>query len=509
MTTPAGAVASASPAEARYRPALVAGTVSTALLTIASYVVAPLPAASRLSSLGWLGELRSSAPAASAAAVLICLSGFALLISWIRLAPGRDGTPRLTARQSIRLAAAWAAPLLLALPLTSQDVYSYIAVGHLQLSGIDPWTHGVDSLPDWTSLGVDPRWSATATPYGPVAVAVFAALAFLGGPVGALGPVLLARVLMTAGVGLTAIALLRIARRTNTAAGTALWAGVANPLVLLTGVLAVHVDALIAGLVAIGLASAHGSWPSVRGRSWLAWLSTTLATAIKPTSAIAYPALVRIAGEDALPARRRVAHLAWMGIGSVAASALLLAALGGSLAQWLSALFSTPQLARPLWYVPVQILTGWNLLAADEGTTPPVAKGIATIVMAVALLAAAITALWPGRRLHPLDQLALASAIFLAGQSIIWPWYLLLLVTVLAASPSLARAAPALMLGTIFFTTQSLSAGFFDTSAMPEAVVPVFNVLPGIAGVAWIGWIVAGSILRRRQGRGADRVRRG
>ena len=63
---------------------------------------------------------------------------------------------------------AWVAPLVLAPPLFSRDVYSYFAQGRVVASGQDPYETGVAVIDGWFEDGVDPMWAETPTPYGPV-----------------------------------------------------------------------------------------------------------------------------------------------------------------------------------------------------------------------------------------------------------------------------------------------------------------------------------------------------
>ncbi|WKK72185.1 polyprenol phosphomannose-dependent alpha 1,6 mannosyltransferase MptB [Rathayibacter oskolensis] len=107
---------------------------------------------------GWLIEL---------SAVAVLGGGLLLLVAWLRLrAVALDGRPG-SLRTILVAAVAWAAPLLLTVPLFSRDMFSYVAQGRLMTQGIDPYTHGVATLPGWFALGVDPQWADTPTPYGP------------------------------------------------------------------------------------------------------------------------------------------------------------------------------------------------------------------------------------------------------------------------------------------------------------------------------------------------------
>ena len=65
--------------------------------------------------------------------------------------------------------ALWVAPLLVAPPLFSRDVYTYGAEGELVARGINPYTHGLESLGRSRFFALaDPLWRHAHAPYGPV-----------------------------------------------------------------------------------------------------------------------------------------------------------------------------------------------------------------------------------------------------------------------------------------------------------------------------------------------------
>lgn len=119
--------------------------------------------------------LRSSPTAVELSAMLVVLGGLAVLAAWLML--GRVLTGR---RDGLRLvliaSAAWVLPLLPALPLYSRDAFSYLAQGRLMVAGLDPYQNGVSALPGWFSGGVDPLWANSPSPYGPLFIAIEAAI---------------------------------------------------------------------------------------------------------------------------------------------------------------------------------------------------------------------------------------------------------------------------------------------------------------------------------------------
>src|SRR5699024_3361164 len=63
---------------------------------------------------------------------------------------------------------AWIAPLLLAAPLSTRDVYSYLMQGAMVRDGFDPHTAGPAVNPGPFLLEVSQDWRNTTTPYGPL-----------------------------------------------------------------------------------------------------------------------------------------------------------------------------------------------------------------------------------------------------------------------------------------------------------------------------------------------------
>ncbi|CAM5579655.1 Alpha-(1-_6)-mannopyranosyltransferase [Streptomyces purpurascens] len=69
------------------------------------------------------------------------------------------------------------------------------------------------------------------------------------------------RLVALAGVALMAAALPRLARHSGADPSAALWLGALNPLVLLHLVAGAHNDAVMLGLLGVGLVAALGRWP--------------------------------------------------------------------------------------------------------------------------------------------------------------------------------------------------------------------------------------------------------
>jgi hypothetical protein len=191
----------------------------------------------------------------------------ALSAAWVLLrrrtsVPGHDVTVAVVAG----LALLWTVPLLLAPPMGSRDVYSYVAHGELAAQGLDPGTVPPSGLGLTSPIyqAVDPIWRHVASAYGPAntdlaQVSVEAA----GHHPGA--AVVWLRMWCTLGVVLIGIGVVVLARVSGRDPVDALALAVASPLAIVQLIGGPHNEALMAGLMACGVAVAcarpsRGGW---------------------------------------------------------------------------------------------------------------------------------------------------------------------------------------------------------------------------------------------------------
>ncbi len=141
----------------------------------------------------------------------------------------------------------WAAPLLLAPPMLSRDVYAYVGQAALVVEGVDPYSNGPAALDGPLVDGIDEVWRETPSPYGPLWLTLASLVVRVTGEslLPALGGM---RLLAVLGLVLAGWALRRLG------GDRALWLGIANPLVLLHLVGGAHNEALMLGLMLAGLA---------------------------------------------------------------------------------------------------------------------------------------------------------------------------------------------------------------------------------------------------------------
>ena len=125
------------------------------------------------------------------------------------------------------------------------------------------------------------------------------------------------RLVALLGVGLMAAALPRLARHSGADPAAALWLGALNPLVLLHLVAGAHNDAIMLGLLGLGLVAALGRWPI------LGAVLVTLAALVKAPAVLGLAAIVvlRIRAGDR-PARAVLTAAATAVATTVAATAV-------------------------------------------------------------------------------------------------------------------------------------------------------------------------------------------
>ncbi|MFJ6572632.1 polyprenol phosphomannose-dependent alpha 1,6 mannosyltransferase MptB [Streptomyces sp. NPDC091292] len=212
---------------------------------------------------------------------LVCAYfGLVLLITaWWRMGRAVRGPQPPSQRSLLLTLAIWASPLLIAPPLFSRDVYSYLAQGAMADAHMDVYTYGPAQLGGPFASEVAPLWQHTPAPYGPVAVGLAAAIAKVSSSqlsAGLFGM----RLVALLGVALMVAALPALARRCGTDPRAAVWLGALNPLLLLHLVAGAHNDAVMLGLLGVGLVAVMG------GRPLPGAVLVTLAALVKAPAAL-------------------------------------------------------------------------------------------------------------------------------------------------------------------------------------------------------------------------------
>ncbi|KUM95588.1 hypothetical protein AQI88_16055 [Streptomyces cellostaticus] len=393
----------------------VLGLAGTAFLALGGETAGALP----------VQDLLAPASAQAALGLVGVYCGVVLLIAaWVLLGRLVRGPHPPTPRALLLVLAVWATPLLLAPPLFSRDVYSYLAQGAMVDAHMDVYTHGPDRLGGPLADEVAPVWQHTAAPYGPAFLALASALSGLTRgqlPAGLLGM----RLLALLGVALMAAALPRLARHSGADPAAALWLGALNPLVLLHLVAGAHNDAIMLGLLGLGLVAALGRWPV------LGAVLVTLAALVKAPAALGLLAVVALQVRSGRrPLRATVTTAA-----ASAATTVTATALAGTGYGWIRAL-DTP--VSPHNWALTSLLgraTGALLDHLGSGLAPLAVP--AWHLLGLAVTALAVLLIWLRLRPRPVYALGLSLLVVAVFGPAIRPWYVLWgLFLIAAAAPS-------------------------------------------------------------------------
>lgn len=396
--------------------------------------------------------------------------------------------------------ALWALPVLLSLPLSSRDVYSYACQGALVAHGVDPYTHGVASLPcPWLST-ISHTWRSTTSPYGPLWLIVAGGAASshrLALTVGLL------RVVALAGMALVGWAGHRLARALGADPVRAAWLGLVSPLVVVHALSGAHNDALLAGLVMAGLlvAVAPPDRLAPMARPLLAGGVLGLAVAVKATAVVVLPFLVLLLAAD-----RRWWPLVRTGAvaaaGAVGAYGLLWALTGYGLG-WLPSLSQTARGVIEWTSVPTGLGLGAAKVLYHTGHAD-LARHMVGAFRAggLVVLAAVLVGLWwwARRRTRPEQVLGATGAALVATvvlAPVAFPWYALVAQAVLAYGITDDRlryrlglvVAPAMLL--ILPSGQGI-AGIYRSPGY------LLDGLLVLGAAAWLAWRLRAHLHSRR-----------
>ncbi|MFF0148668.1 alpha-1,6-mannosyltransferase [Amycolatopsis sulphurea] len=361
---------------------------------------------------------RPGAPApASWSNVLLYLGIGVLLAAWVRLGHlVRTGSASaVDIRRAVWL---WAVPLLVAPPLFSNDLYTYLAQGAVAQAGLDPYTHVPAELSGALIENAGGHWLSVPSPYGPLFILVVkSALGLTGG--NPLFSALLTRLVMVAGLWLLCRAIPVLCRHLGGAPAGALWIVAANPLVLLHLVSGGHNDLLMIGLLAAGVGLVLDR-AAVRGFALVA-----MAVAVKATAGVALPFLVWVwvaQRSGSGPTWREFLRAVVLSVSTVVVSFGLISGLAGVSLGWIKALDGNSVL-EPLLSVPTALGKIAALLVPgfDSGQLVPGFRTAAWFV-----LAGVVAWLWWRSRRSAVTAVRGAAAALLATVlclPVVLPWY--------------------------------------------------------------------------------------
>ena len=363
-----------------------------------------------------------------------------LMIAWWRLGKLVRSETKPSQRELIITFAWWGAPLLLAIPIFSTDVYSYIAQGTMTVFGVDAYHQGPRLFAGQWAADIPTIWHTTPAPYGPVFLSLAAAVAAVIGGSAWLG-VLGMRLLALVGIALIITAIPRLSRQGGVDPAYGLWLGVLNPVVLVHLVGDAHNDSLMIGLMMAGLTLAVERRPAAGA------VLVTLGTLVKAPAGLALAFIVGVWASQ-LTGRARYPRAA-LAVGGLAAGTVAVTTwLAGTGYGWISAL-STPTLARTWTSITTDLgyVTGFLAEQIGFGTQ---AQALAVWQYA-GLATAAVTCVLMLRR-HRANPvlgvgLGLGAVVFLAP--VFHPWYMLWATVPLGAiatSPRIRKVVVTLVL---------------------------------------------------------------
>ena len=393
---------------------------------------------------------------------------------------------------SLRTLLLWAAPLLVAPPLFSRDVYSYLAQGEIAHRGLDPHRVGPRAaLGTGSGIGalVDGHWVDTPSPYGPLFTTFARAVAAVAGEDPVAG-VALHRLAAVAGLVLVVVAVPRLCALSGTPPAVAMWLGPGNPLVLLHLVGGVHNDALMLGLGLAGTALALQALDADRERIGLARLGAGVLL-VSLGALVKLPVLAALAVVGTALARRRGgtpwAFLA-AGLAATVAFAVVAAVtsvLTGAGTGWIRSVGTPGTLWS--WMAPTNwagfAAGGIGALAGADLTGPVIAAGRAVgTVLTVAGIAFVLHRQLRGR-IGPVPACGAVFGLIVLFGPVLHPWYLLWAVLPLAASALTTRArAGVAVLSGVFAVLLPPLAG--DHGDRPGTLVAAYATAALVAGVA-------------------------
>ncbi|WAJ47282.1 polyprenol phosphomannose-dependent alpha 1,6 mannosyltransferase MptB [Mycobacterium sp. Aquia_216] len=369
-----------------------------------------------------------------------------MALAWLMLGRFALGKRQMSRSDLDRTLMLWMLPLLIAPPMYSKDVYSYLAQSQISVEGLDPYKVGPASglgLGHVFTLSVPSVWRETPAPYGPLFLWIGRGISALTGE-NIVAAVLCHRLVVLAGVVMIVWATPRLARRCGVAEVSALWLGAANPLLLMHLVAGIHNEAPMLGLMLIGAEFALRGidsprlWPASWRRFGPDWepLGMLLAGSILIilSSQVKLPSLLALGFVTMALAYRCGGNLRALLLAGGGMGTLSLAVMG--LVGWASGLgfgwmftLGTANVVRS-WMSPPTLLalaTGQVgiLLGLGDHTTAVLALtrfiGVLIIMVLVSWL---LLAVFRGR-LHPIGGLGVALGICVLLFPVVQPWYLL------------------------------------------------------------------------------------
>ncbi len=376
-----------------------------------------------------------------------------MALAWLMLGRFALGRRKMSRGDLDRTLMLWILPLLIAPPMYSKDVYSYLAQSQISLEGLDPYRVGPASglgLSHVFTLSVPSLWRETPAPYGPLFLWIGRGISVVTGE-NIVAAVLCHRVVVLIGVALIVWATPRLARRCGVAEVSALWLGAANPLLIMHLVAGIHNEALMLGLMLAGAEFALRGIDSPRlmPPSWRLdadWEPLLMliggAILITLSSQVKLPSLLALGFVTVALAYRCGGTLKALLLSGAAMTALALAVM--AVVGWASGLgfgwiytLGTANVVRSWMSPPTLLALGTGqvgiLLGLGDHTTAilGLTRGIGVLIIMV-VVGWLLVSVFRGR-LHPIGGLGVALGVTVLLFPVVQPWYLLWAIIPLAA----------------------------------------------------------------------------
>lgn len=438
-----------------------------------------------------------------------------MALAWLMLGRFALGQRRMTRGQLDRTLVLWMLPLLVAPPMYSKDVYSYLAQSRIAGNGLDPYRVGPApglGLDHVFTLSVPSLWRETPAPYGPLFLWIGRGISEITGD-NIVAAVLCHRVLVLAGVGLIVWATPRLARRCGVAEVSALWLGATNPLLFMHLVAGIHNEAIMLGLMLAGTEFALRGVESTRRLAPRPFAARPAARWYPLTMLLLGTVLITMSSQVKLPSLLALGFVAmalgcrWgstvksfilasgaLGLLSLAVMAVIGWASGLGFG-WLSTL-GTANVVRSWMSPPTLLALGTGqvgiLLGLGDHTTAVLsltrAIGVLIIMIVVTWL---LLAVFRGR-LHPVGGLGVALGATVLLFPVVQPWYLLWAIIPLAAWATrprfrIATIAVTLIVGIFGPTANGDRFALFQIVDATVASTVIVALLIGLTH-NWLPW---------------------
>lgn len=375
-----------------------------------------------------------------------------MALAWLMLGRFALGPRRMSRAQLDRTVILWALPLLIAPPMYSKDVYSYLAQSQIARNGLDPYVVGPApglGLDHVFTLSVPSLWRDTPAPYGPLFLWIGRGISEITGD-NIVEAVLLHRMVVLVGVGLIVWATPRLALRCGVAEVSALWLGPCNPLLFMHLVAGIHNEALMLGLMLAGTEFALRGIDAAKPllpkplhlprsrREWVRW--TPMAMLLLGTILIALSSQVKLPSLLAVGFVAMALACRWggtvkaffvAGFSLAAVSVAVMALVGWASGLGFGWLFTlgTANVVRSWMSPPTLIALGTGqvgiLLGLGDHTTAVLGLTRAIGVIIIAILVTWLLFAVLRGRLNPVGGLGVALGATVLLFPVVQPWYLL------------------------------------------------------------------------------------